>query len=219
MNNPKILYSLASRSRPEKLISCIDNIINLSSHDNYLILLTLDVDDVTVANKEFNDKLKSYGDKVKAVYGFSKNKIDAINKNTWMVNDFDILCNHSDDMVYIKEGFDLDIIEAFDNFDGLVHFPDQIQNRLITYAMMSKNYYDIDKFIYHPSFFSVYADNYQQDLAIERGKYKLIDKKILEHRHFCWGYGEKDALLLQTENPNIYENDRQTYLRLSNKIS
>jgi|ERR1700733_1107461 len=214
MNNIKILYSLASRSRPEKLIGCIENIIGLSKHDNYIILLTLDVDDVTVANKDFNDKLKSYGEKVKPVYQFSKNKIDAINKNIWMVPDADIICNHSDDMFFIKEGFDLDILEAFDNFDGLVHFPDQIQNRLITYAMMSKSYYDIDGYIYHPDFFSVYADNFQQDVAVSRGKYKLVNKNILEHRHFTWGYGVKDELLLQTENPNVYEMDRLTYSRL-----
>lgn len=210
----KILYSLASRSRPEKLIACIENIISMSRHDNYVILLTLDVDDATVANIEFNDKLKSYGDKIKPVYGFSENKISAINKNIWMVSDWDILCNHSDDMAWIKEGFDLDVLEAFENFSGIVHFPDQIQKQLITYAMMSKDYYEQDGFIYHPEFISVYADNLQQDLAKKRGAYKFVDEPILEHRHVIWGYGQADDLLRSTENPIVYKKDQETYFKL-----
>lgn len=214
----RILYNFPSRERPEKVIRCIENIISLAKHDNYIIGLTLDVDDTTTANKEFNEKLKKYGGKVSAVYGFSKNKIDAINKNVWMYNDWDIVCNHSDDFVFTKEGFDLDILDGYaDGFSGLLHFPDQHANQtLCTYAIKDKNYYNLFGYIYHPSFQSVYCDNLQMDVAKYLGKYKFISKNIFEHQHPIWGFGKADALLNRTEDKTIYQQDRETYMKLKN---
>lgn len=211
----KILYNLATRERVEKVINCIENIISMSRHDNFLILIVADMDDDSMFNQEMVDRINSYP-KVKLSFGTSTGKINAINRDVFMAGEFDILCNHSDDMHFTKEGFDLDILEAFEDYKGLVHFPDQVAgNRLITYAMMHKYYYDLDGYIYNPEFKSVYADNHQQDVAKKRNLYKFVDKKILEHRHFSWGYGEKDALLERTENPLMYAQDKATYNRLN----
>ncbi len=213
----KILYKFASRSRPGKFFACVENIMSLSKHDNYVIFCTFDIDDETMFNGEIIQRLNKLKETRKLVYHFGKslNKINAINRDLSIAGDFDILCNHSDDMWFIKEGFDLDILAAFDNYDGLVHFPDQQQKRLITYAMMSKKYFDGDGYIYNPEFESVFADNFQQDQAKRRGMYKLVDIPILEHRHHAWGYGEADELLLKTENPVTYHKDAETYRRLT----
>lgn len=211
---PKILYHFPSRERPDKLIAAIENIISMARHDNYVILVSMDVDDSTCANVEFSKRLLAY-DTVIPVYGFSKNKIDAVNRDIWMVGDADIIATHSDDMWFIKEGFDLDILEAFENFSGLVHFPDQkVGSALCTYPIMSKDYYKEDGWIYHPIFCNVYADNFQHLLAKHRNAYKFVDKQILEHRHHLWGYGEADALLKRTEEPNGYAEDRKRYNQL-----
>lgn len=212
---PNILYILATRERPEKAINCIENIISMSWHDDYKILIVSDTDDDSMFNQEMVDRINSYP-KVKLSFGTSKGKINAINRDVFMAGEFHILCNHSDDMWFTKEGFDLDILEAFDNYKGLVHFPDQIAgDKLITYAMMHREYYNLDGFIYHPDFNSVYADNYQQDVAKKRGLYKFVDKKILEHRHSIWGFGQPDELLKRTENPIMYAQDKVTYERLT----
>jgi hypothetical protein len=209
----RITYNFASRERPDKFFACLDNITAFARHDDYEIIATLDIDDPSMCNSEVKEKLTQYS-KVIPHYGFSKSKIDAINKNICFFTG-DIICNHSDDMHFIKEGFDLDILEAFKYFKGLVHFPDQqVGKKLITYAMMHKEYLDIDGWIYNPEFDSVYADNFQQHLAIKRGKYKFIGKWILEHRHSMWGYGNYDKLLKKTEDPMVYKKDRQTYHRL-----
>ena len=211
----KILYNFPCRLRKDKMFAAIDNILLLSKHDNFLIQLALDIDDTALNDKEVKERLDSYGSKVKVYYGWSKSKIDAVNRCVSLCTDADIICTHSDDMVFIKEGFDLDILEAFDNYSGVVHFPDQqAKNKLITYAMMSKDYYELDGWVYNPQFNSVYADNFQQDLAKKRGHYKFVDKQILEHRHFCWGYGQKDELLEKTENPIMYAKDKIIYERL-----
>lgn len=209
----RITYNFASRERPDKFFACLDNITSLSRHDDYEIIATLDVDDLSMCNPEVRDKISTYP-KVTAYFGISKSKIDAINKNLSFATG-QIICNHSDDMHFIKEGYDLDILDAFKDFNGLVHFPDQqAGKRLITYAMMHKEYLEIDGWIYNPEFDSVYADNFQQDLAKRRDKYKFVEKKILEHRHAIWGYGKPDSLLKKTENPIVYQKDRDTYRRL-----
>ena len=210
----KILYKFASRERPEKFFKCLDNIISLARHNDFSILASLDLDDKSMANPQVRDRIKKYP-QVQAFYGTSQGKIHAINRDLEFAGDFDILCNHSDDMVFIKEGFDLDILEAFENFNGLVHFPDQkVGQKLITYAMMSKAYFDLDGYIYNPQFWSVYADNYQQWKAQKRGMYKFVQKRILDHEHSIWGYGPPDDLLKRTENPENYKRDHATYLKL-----
>lgn len=211
----KILYNFASRSRPEKLIACLENITKFSRHSHYQIIVTADIDDDTMTNPAIRDKVISFPN-TKILYGTSTGKINAINKNVPLANpDWTILCNHSDDMWFIKEGFDLDIIEAFENYNGLVHFPDQKAGEaLITYAMMHRDYYELDHYVYHPAFVSVYADNYQHEVAKKRGKYKFVNKQILEHRHPIWGYGVADDLLKKTEDPVTYNADHVTFSKL-----
>ena len=155
----KILYKFASRERPEKFFAALDNIILMSKHDDYLILCSLDTDDLSMNNELVKGRINSYRDKVMVCWGISANKVHAINRNIEMVDSFDIICNHSDDMVFIKEGFDLDILEAFKDYDGFVHFPDQVaKSRLATYSMMSYNYFKLFNYIYNPAYVSVYCD-------------------------------------------------------------
>lgn len=210
----KILYKFPSRERKDKCFAAIDNIIENATHDNYQILCTFDIDDEIMANREVKERINSYGTKVLAVYGTSKNKIDACNRDVWIVPDWDIVCLHSDDMWFTKKGFDLDILDAFEDYSGIVHFPDGHANeKLITYAMLSRDYYDQFGYIYHPDFESVYADNHQMQLAQLLGKYKYVDKKILEHKHPIWGYGQYDDLLKKTEHPAVYQKDMITFQR------
>lgn len=216
----KILYNLPSRERPQKLINCLDNIISLARHDDYVIGLTLDLNDPSCTSQEFRYKLLSYGDKVKPVYGVSTGKINAVNRELWRYPNADIICNHSDDFVFTKEGFDLDIIEGYSGgFSGLLHFPDGFANKaLVTYAIMDRAYLDRFGYIYHPEFSSVYADNLQMDVAKSLNAYKYIDKHIMRHEHFIHGFGEKDALLERTEDRTVYANDRETYDRLKKEM-
>lgn len=227
----KILFKLASRSRPDRLISSLHYLYENAESGDFNVLLSLDEDDETVNNEAFKGALALFDgmshlhrNKLIIRWGRSTSKVDAINRD---LNDHEILMGyrpdlilcHSDDMFFIKNGFDNDIREAFEGFSGLVHFPDQqIGNRLCTYSMMDLAYYLEFNYIYHPAYKSVFCDNEAHAVAVMRNQYKFVDKKILEHRHPIWGYGKADALLNHTES--FYAEDLRTFqLRQANNFA
>lgn len=216
----RILYKFTTRSRPEKMFKCLDNIISLAKHPNYLIILSMDVDDPSVANKEAWGKLKSYGDKIFPVYGFSTGKINAINRDINFVNDFDILINMSDDMVFIKEGFDLQIIEDmkchFPDTDGVLHYHDGFayKDKLMTMSILGRRYFERDYFIYNNDFISLFCDNLAKDVAVARNKYRYMgdDNILFNHVHPLHMKGvPMDDQYRHTES--FYKQDQQTYFR------
>lgn len=211
---PKILYNFACRNRKEKMFSAIENIIELSSTTNYLIQLSLDVDDIELTSPEVVSRINSYGSNVKAYWGISHSKISAINRDIMLGYPFDIVCTHSDDMVFVKHGFDVEIIKEFNGFSGLLHFPDgRVNERLCTYSIMDKGYYEKFKYIYYPEYKSVFCDNEQTDVAKILGMYKYVNKNIIEHRHYRAGYGEPDELMKHNDSPEMYRSDSEIYYR------
>ena len=185
----KILYNFACRSRKEKMFEAIENILSLSKYDNFLIQLTLDVDDSVLIDKYVVDRINSYGDKVKAHYGISKSKVDAINRDVRLCTDWDILVNMSDDMRFLVKGFDLTIIKAFEDYfpngDGFIHFNDGNQKVLSTMSILDRKHYDRFLYVYHPSYMSLFCDNEAQDVAKLLGCYKYMGDSvnIIKHQH------------------------------------
>lgn len=209
----KILYNFASRSRPEKLIKVVENIINLSRHDNYAIIVTLDVDDPTVAKREFNDRLKSYRN-VFPIYQFSKSKVDAINKNVWIIDDWDIVINVSDDILFVKEGFDVEIIndfrQYFTDLDGCIHYPDGVtQKKLMTMNIFGRKYFDRFGYIYHPDYINLWCDNESMEVAKILSKYVYIEKDLFRHLHPAWGLADTDKQYKYAES--TYHIDWETF--------
>jgi hypothetical protein len=216
-DNPKILYKFPSRSRPNKFFKALDNIHDLSTHDNFEILATLDVDDQTMCNPEVNARIKSYP-KVNALYGTSTGKIHACNRDLGLTNDWDIVVLMSDDQVFLVKGFDTMIVEAmqkyFPDTDGVLHWPDSFgKHELSVLAVMGKKYFDRFNYIYHPSYSSVYADNEYTWISIMLNKHVFIPKRIFDHHHPAYFMAEKDALYARNESPILYQQDNMNYVR------
>lgn len=214
-NNYRILFKYTSRSRPDLFDRGVASIFNNCNSSNFLIFCSLDEDDPTLP--EYKAKIETYSkDHVKVVYGTSKNKIDAINRD---INDhtgnWDIIINMSDDMVFIEYGFDEVIRQAFGNdLDQFIHFSDGSQlGNLCTMTIEGKDYYRRFNYIYHPSYISLWCDLEAQDVAKKLGKYKYMgdDVQILKHLHPANGLAEYDEQYKKTESRSLWDADQQNY--------
>ncbi len=208
----RLLYKLASRQRPHKLIQTLENIQQYAQHDNYIIAVTADTDDYSMVDKEVRDKIISFKN-TSILYGTSANKVAAINRDMGFYQDWDILINMSDDMEFIKYGFDKQIIKDFESFrtlDLLLHYPDQkAWFAMITMAIMGRDYYERDGYIYNPVYKSLFCDNEQMEVAKIRGRYKYIKKRLFNHNNPMHGLAEKDELFIR--NNGFHKEDKATF--------
>lgn len=213
---PKILVKFATRSRPRKFINCLENYSHFSEYDNYQIIVSADIDDASMYNKEIIDAVKNF-DNVQIIFGVSRNKVDAINRDISIATKFDILINLSDDMLFVKKGFDLMIINDFQvlfpDYDGVLHYDDgnHYGNKLMTMSIMGNAYYDRFGYIYHPAYESVYCDNEAMEVAKKLGKYVYIPNTIFNHNHPAWGKAPWDEQYRKTEEPGLYRKDNETF--------
>lgn len=193
MNNDLfILYKLATRSRPERFAETLKSIIENSSNDNYLVLVSIDADDESM-QKYIEDKELGLGyPHVNAIVvnGTSKNKIDAINRDVdrvsaeWNIN-WDVLVNISDDMLITSPEFEQVVRSCYSHgTDLFLHLPDGYVNEaLATMSIVGREYYQRFGYIYHPSYESVYCDNEAMDVAKILGKYTYVKRHLFVHNH------------------------------------
>lgn len=187
----RILYKLTTRTRPERAYEVIRSILDLQwNREDYEILISVDVDDIT--KDILYDMLSRISGEISFYTGESGGKIGSINRDIDKENNWDILVNVSDDTVFIKPGFDQIIRKEFENFDGVLHTPDGNRQDLMTMSIMSKSYYDLDGYIYHPSYKNLWCDDEAQEVAKIRGKYKYLDIQLFEHRHWAYSKGPSD---------------------------
>lgn len=214
-----ILFKYTSRSRPENFLRGLLSIIDNTNHLNHIaILVSLDKDD-TRLNDYYTVIEPHYGKCfIKVITGTSTNKINAINRDlNEYKGDWDILVNMSDDMVFTVKGFD-DVIREqfaihFPNGDGFLHLSDGFQGQNIsTMSIMDKAYYNRDRYIYHPSYQSLWCDKEATEVAIIRGCYHYggDDLLIFKHLHPAWGVAPMDEQYIRTEAFN--STDKQIYL-------
>lgn len=226
----RILIKFASRSRPQKFFSGLDNILsNLGDLNNFCILASLDIDDVSMNNPTVITKLteyvQKYPEKIVIKFGKSKNKIDAINRDVNEFKekyDFDILINFSDDMQFIEHSFDETIRNKFfvhyPDTDGNIYFNDgYVGDRISTMSIIGRKYYDRYNYIYHPSYHSLWCDNEYTDVAKMNQKILYFHENIYKHNHPVNVGGFIDEQYIKTESYS--EIDRQNYeSRLKNNF-
>ena len=203
-----LLFKATSRSRPKRLKKTIDSIVsNLSGQVDYFIQISLDEDD-----SELAEYFKLISPTHEKIIGTSKNKIDAINRDMDLVEQWwDILINVSDDQVFIKQNFDLDILEAFvHNNDLFVHFPDGNRDDLATMSIMGRDYYMRDKYIYNPQYVTECCDDEAQEVAKIRGCYKFVNKHIFNHEHPAYSKSNWDSNYAMNMTLEKQSQDRAT---------
>jgi len=203
----RLLVNFATRSRPEQFFKCLDNLREMADGE-YTVIVKIDHDDP--AGLDAYNRIADYPECILKV-GTSKNKIHAINRN--LVDDWDILLNHSDDMWMIYKGWDTKIREDFTtlypDFDGVLHYPDGNRRDLMTYSIIGKKYYDRTKYIYNPAYTSLFCDDEAMVVAQRLDRYTYLDFQIFEHRHPAFGKGIRDEQYRLTEA--FFQHDKQVY--------
>jgi hypothetical protein len=208
----KILYKLATRSRREKAIIAIENIINFNPKGGFAILVSIDTDDESMKDFQYDSK------DVIVMQGLSKNKIDAINRDMDKIDvifDWDILVNFSDDMEITSMEFPNVLRSVFDtNLDFFLHLPDGHQNdRIPTMSIMGKKYYQRFNFIYHPSYQSVWCDNEAMEVAKMLDKWIYLPQHLFTHNHPVHFGIAFDEQYQKTESPLVHSADHQNFER------
>lgn len=177
----KILFKIASRGRPKRLKETLDSIMsNIANKQDYETLLSLDSNDPLIPEYE---QIK---DSHSAVFGESKNKIDAINRDIDKAKSrWDILVNVSDDQLFLATGFDDIIRRAFGgSLDRFLQFPiGKPSDCIAVLSIIGRPYYERFGYIYHPSYKSLWCDLDATDVAVKLGKRKYVNLKIFEHNH------------------------------------
>ena len=195
----KILVKYASRGRPKKFLAGLENIYATCSNvEQIIVLVTADIDDKSMCNEEMRDKIQSFPN-CKVIYGTSKNKIDAINRDLYILpngfEDWTILANFSDDMRWTVPYWDEYIISDFkqncDDYSGYMAYLDpDTHGVLSTLFIAGRKWVDTFGFIYDPKFVSLFCDNLVEDCAKKLGKYFYNSLSI--YRHFNPAYNYPD---------------------------
>lgn len=215
----KLFFKYASRSRPKAFFRGLDSIIELSNDkENFHILATLDEDDASMVN---HPKLKEYEKYCTFIFGRSKNKIDAVNRDldSELVPEWNILINMSDDVQYIKQGFDdiirNDMARLYPDLDGVLHYHDGNNKVLMTMSVYGRKYFDRFGYIYHKDYESVYADNEAMDVANGLGKMTFLgeEQRIYNHLHPAYRLAAMDEQYKKTEAAAVFARDKATYER------
>lgn len=221
-----ILFKVTSRSRPDRFKFAVNNIIEKCNNTAYVILASADTNDHTMNNPEIIQFCQDRN--VLLFYGESKNKIDAINRdinNNSYLPKWDILINVSDDQYFLEKGFDDVIRNDFEKYfpegDGMMHYPDNNRNDLMTMSIMDYKYYSRTNRVYFEKFESVYCDDAAMGEAKALGKYltgneneflKFLPRRLYNHDHPAYGKPELwDDLYRQNESKKVFLKDELTF--------
>lgn len=171
----RILFKYPCRGREKMFFESLDSIYeNVYDLDNFHVSCTIDTDDEILTAPHVQLKLREYSN-LSIGWGLSDCKISAINRSM-PDYDFDILICWSNDMFWTFRGFDDYLRQmingVFPDMDGLYHLPEMdAKDALNVLFICTRKYYDRFKYIYHPSYKSLWCDNESLAVAKMLNKY------------------------------------------------
>lgn len=210
----RILVKYPTRNRPQQFLKILRAYYeSATDKDNIDWLVSYDLDDKSM-NPGILNQAKDIIPHIELRSGFSRSKIDACNRDIRKPYDWDVIVLISDDMEVEVKGWD-DVIrnemkKSFPDTDGVLWFYDGYQDRICTFSIIGKKYYERFNYMYHPSYKSLWCDNELTDVAKELGKLKYIPNAIVKHQHPSWGGGMKMDDLYRI-NESFFQMDAENY--------
>lgn len=216
----KILFAFPSRSRPHKFRVTLQKLVDSIIHPE-LCCINVVVDDNDPRRAEYMAVVEEYRSRINILTpsGNSTCKIDAVNRAAQCESfAWDIVVVMSDDMHVCMHGIDervrRDMQQYYPKLDGLLHYKDGSANeKLITFAIMGRKFYDLFGYVYNPAYKSLWCDNEQMEVADLLGRRVYIPLQIVEHKHPANGarYArENDAQYKHTES--FWNEDKATFM-------
>lgn len=184
----KLLIKFPTRGRVNQFFKVFDLYYTfLDDIENTKFLISCDIDDISMNNVEVINKIGTYKN-VEIKFGNNKSKIEAINADMILQQDFDIVLLASDDMIPQVKGYDTiirtNMATYFADTDGILWFNDGYQgSNLNTLCILGKKYFKRFNYIYHPDYKSLWCDNEFMEVGNYLGKQKYIDQIIIKHKH------------------------------------
>ncbi len=213
----KILYKLTTRSRPDKMFACIENIRDMAAEKDPWIIVSMDKNDPASYKPEVWNRLSSYP--LTFIYGVSRNKIYAFNRDV-PKDGWDIIVPTSDDIVF-KPGFD-EIIKAdarevaereqinIADMDFTLWYGDgAVHDKIMTVPIMTRKYYERLGYVYNPVYNSLFCDEEAIYVGEKLGKIYYSSAEIMEHMHPAWGKGVWDPQYRFTDS--FYHIDKKIF--------
>lgn len=208
----KFLMKYPTRARPELFKRCVDRWqLYASDRNEFHWRVSVDLDDPSMNTQDIADFAAQRG--LDVVKGYSTSKIDAVNRDMDNV-DYDALILVSDDMLPQVENWDL-LVEKdifLNNSDckkTALWYPDGFNEQLCTLSIFTRDIYEEFKYIYHPQFVSLFADDFFTAMMNKRGYLRKCAPGIFRHE---WMHYNNDRLMARNEA--FKEHDRKTWERL-----
>lgn len=209
----RLLIKYATRNRPEKFRAAMANIFNTIKTKDFFIVVSIDNDDQKMIDLATKEDWRNTEFWINQPAG----KIGAINANI-PLSGWDWLVNMSDDMVFVKQGWDEVMVQRIksvwgDSLDWFVNFNDGYQGeRLPTMSIMGYEYYSRFFYIYAPCYKSLSCDAEAMYVAQTLERYHYFPEVLFKHEHPANVRGMKsDSLYAQNET--FQKQDTQTYFR------
>ena len=177
-----------SRWRPEMALKAWNEWITAANNPGQIeYILSLDTSDST--QNEYVRLFESTG--VQIIINHNRSIVDAVNRAA-KVAKHDIFVVVSDDFGCPLD-WDMDVVGyCNDENPVLLHVNDTIQKDICTLPIMNRKFYDRFGWVYHPHYYSMFADNDLTECAKKIGAYVSDFSLTFEHRHYVNGKNKRD---------------------------
>lgn len=203
------------------MFQSIENIRAMAVEQDPWIIVSMDKNDRVSFTPPVWNKLSQIPN-VTHIYGHSKNKIDAFNRDV-PKEGWDIIVATSDDIKF-SHGFDEQIIKDVqdfaitqliklqETFDATIWYGDGSEHgKIMTVPIMTKKYYDRLGYLYNPIYVGFFCDEEAIHVGENLGKIYYSQAQIMDHLHPLYGKAEWDPQYRATMP--FYHADKKTFER------
>lgn len=201
----KISIIHPSRSRASQAKATINHwLSNLSGLHEVEYILSIDSDD-----PQQEEYLNAACDLI--VVSNNKNLVQASNAGA-KESKGDIIVLVSDDFQCFKN-WDIAIVKALQGKSGVLKTFDGVQKWIVTLVIMTRDYYDSQGYIYHPSMEHLFADTYLTHKADVEKKLIIRNDIVFNHNHYSVKGGtKKDSVNVKADS--TWANGEKAYMNL-----